>query len=73
MQSPNFCISYNLERKTFQHEMIVIRIKTPKLTESMKEDVPQLMKKQKSMLTFQSLELLNRQTKGQQGKDSEGK
>lgn len=58
----------------FQHEMTLIRIKTPKLTESMKEDVPQLTNQQKSMVTFRSLELLEqRQTKGQQGKDSEGK
>lgn len=58
----------------FQHEMTLIRIKTPKLTESMKEDVPQPTNQQKSMVTFRSLELLEqRQTKGQQGKDSEGK
>lgn len=54
--------------------MTLIRIKTPKLTENMKEDVPQLTNQQKSMVTFRSLELLEqRQTKGQQGKDSEGK
>lgn len=47
----------------FQHEMTLMRIKTLKLTESMKKDVPQLMNQQKSMLTFKSLQLLEQTDK----------
>lgn len=56
--------------------MILIRIKIAKLTESMKEDVLQLMKQQKSTLIFQSLELMEQTDKraaGQTVRESKSK